>query len=373
MAEEGFLATKHPRTRLAAAAELVHYRQTGRFLKAASDLPPGVSDQLAAATGTASDCLEGWLSSSRTSRRHRSEILEFLGMRRLTRRDLADAFAFAADELCPRGMMPGALMDRLISWFYERKIECPSEDELVRVTGGARRRFEERVLDTAGGLLPETLKTVLDASLADADPVTGFTGLKADPGKANLENILTAAKRLEVSHHAGGPACGRQRCGEPVIPQARGQRDALADAAASGRAAPCIVCAVSRAPGRGDHRRVGRSADRNRSPDRQPGKAYRGRTDRERRWTRSRARSGSWCGSQRRRRPIRMARCGMSCSRWPAWTRCRRSSASTRRRARSSARCMPCCVPPMPGITGACCLRCCPPCRSIRTTRCTGR
>jgi hypothetical protein len=207
VAEESFLATKHPRTRLAAAAELVHYRQTGRFLKAASDLPPGVSDQLAAATGTDSDDLEDWLWSSRTSRRHRAEILEFLGMRRLTRRDLADAFAFAADELCPRGMTPGALMERLISWFFERKIECPSEDELVRVSGGARRRFEERVLDAAGGLLPETLKAVLDASLADADPVTGFTGLKTDPGKANLENILTAAKRLEFLRSLALPAC----------------------------------------------------------------------------------------------------------------------------------------------------------------------
>ncbi|MGH7120078.1 MAG: DUF4158 domain-containing protein, partial [Acetobacteraceae bacterium] len=91
---------KHPRTRLAAAAELVHHQQTGRFLQAASDLPPGVVDQLAAATGVDSDGLAGWLWSSRTSRRHRAEILEFLGMRRLTRRDLAEASAFAAEELC---------------------------------------------------------------------------------------------------------------------------------------------------------------------------------------------------------------------------------------------------------------------------------
>ena len=100
VAEEGFLTTKHPRTRLAAAVELVHYRQTGRFLKAASDLPPGVVDQLAAVTGADSDDLEGWLWSSRTSRRHRAEILEFLGIRRLSRRDMAD---------------------RLISWFFERR------------------------------------------------------------------------------------------------------------------------------------------------------------------------------------------------------------------------------------------------------------
>lgn len=84
IAEEGFLAAKHPRARLAAAVELVHYRQTGRFLKATDDLPPGVAGQLADATGTQAGDLDGWLWSSRTSRRHRAEILEFLGVRRLT-------------------------------------------------------------------------------------------------------------------------------------------------------------------------------------------------------------------------------------------------------------------------------------------------
>ena len=75
VAEEGFLATEHPRTRLAAAAEVVHYRQTGPFLKAAGDLPPGVVDQLAAATGADPNGLEGWLWSSRTSRQHRALTL----------------------------------------------------------------------------------------------------------------------------------------------------------------------------------------------------------------------------------------------------------------------------------------------------------
>jgi TnpA family transposase len=197
VAEEGFLMAKHPRARLAAAVELVHYRQTGRFLKAMDDLPPGVAGQLADATETQADDLDGWLWSGRTSRRHRAKILEFLGMRRLTRRDLADASTFATEELCPRGLTRGAMTDRLIAWFFERKIESPGEDELTRLTAGARRRFEEHVLDATGELLSEAQKISLDVSLSDDDPVTGFTGLKADPGKANLENILTAAKRLE--------------------------------------------------------------------------------------------------------------------------------------------------------------------------------
>jgi hypothetical protein len=55
-------------------------------------------------------------------------------------------------------------------------------------------------------LLSEVQKTRLDESLSDADSVTGFTGLKADPGKANLENILTAAKRLEFLRSLALPA-----------------------------------------------------------------------------------------------------------------------------------------------------------------------
>ena len=206
IAEEGFLAAKHPRARLAAAAELVHYRQTGRFIRAMDDLPPGVAEQLADSTATQANDLAGWLWSSRTSRRHRAEILDFLGVRRLTRRDLADASAFAAEELYPRGLGRGAMTDRLIAWFSERKIECPAEDELIRLTSSARRRFEEHVLDAAGGLLSGVQKTRLDESLSDANSVTGFTGLKADPGKANLENILTAAKRLEFLRSLALPA-----------------------------------------------------------------------------------------------------------------------------------------------------------------------
>jgi hypothetical protein len=74
------------------------------------------------------------------------------------------------------------------------------------------------VLNATGRFLSEAQTTRLDESLSDADPVTGFTGLKADPGKANLENILTAAKRLEFLRslalpagllHGGGDAVSR--------------------------------------------------------------------------------------------------------------------------------------------------------------------
>jgi hypothetical protein len=108
-------------------------------------------DQLAAVTGSDAGDLSGWLRSSRTSRRYRAEILEFLGIWRLTQRDLAAASAFAAEDLCPQGLTPSATAERLISWFFDRKVECPDEDDLARLAASARRRFEEHVLDAIGG------------------------------------------------------------------------------------------------------------------------------------------------------------------------------------------------------------------------------
>jgi hypothetical protein len=46
-AEEAFLAAKHSRTRLAVAAEMKSYCQTGRLAKGKGDFPPGVLEQLA--------------------------------------------------------------------------------------------------------------------------------------------------------------------------------------------------------------------------------------------------------------------------------------------------------------------------------------
>jgi hypothetical protein len=37
-------------------------------------------------------------------------------------------------QLCPRGLTRGAMTDGLIAWFFERKIECPGEDELTRLS-----------------------------------------------------------------------------------------------------------------------------------------------------------------------------------------------------------------------------------------------
>src|SRR5271166_1898491 len=129
------------------------YCQTGRFAKGKSDFPSGVLEQLAVATETEVADLDTYFWSGRTARRHRAEVREFLGVRRLTQRDLAEASAFAVADLCPHGLPRGVMAERVISWFFERKVACPEDSELDRLIAVARRRFEEQMLDATARLL----------------------------------------------------------------------------------------------------------------------------------------------------------------------------------------------------------------------------
>jgi hypothetical protein len=195
-AELALLETKPLQTRLGFTAQLMMYRQTGRFVERIDAFPSGIIDQLAALTETAPADLDEYPWSGRTGRRHRVDILRFLGIRRSTREDLEHASAFVIAELCPQGLSPAAMADILAGWFLERRVACLESAELGGLVTAARRRFEERVLDSVVSILSPTQKKMLDASLTDEDVVTGFTGLRADPGDANLDNILLAAQRL---------------------------------------------------------------------------------------------------------------------------------------------------------------------------------
>ena len=224
------------------------------------------------------------------------------------------------------------------------------------------------------GSLSEAQKARLDEFLLDADPATGFTGLKADPGKANLENILTAAKRLEFLRSLALPAGLLDGGGDAVSRSFRrrvanetpwemrrhpaDRRHALYALFLAHREreitdglTDLLIETVHQIASQAKHTVVKRIAE---EIEKVEGKER----------ILVRIAEAAW--------PIQRARCAMSCSRWPAWTRCRRSSANTRRRAPSSARCMPRYAPPTPGITGGCCPRCCRPCSSTRTTRCIG-
>ena len=179
-------------------------------------IPPAAIEYLAEQIGVKTADLEMCDLTGRSNRRHRAEILKFLGIRRLTQRDLDRASLWVATELCPRGLSAGIITDRVVAWFADLRIACPEKAELERLIATAQRRFEDRVLESVAASLSPRQKEVLDASLADDDVVTGFTGLKADPGQPNLHNILLAAQRLTFVRSLAMPSTMFADFADPV-------------------------------------------------------------------------------------------------------------------------------------------------------------
>ena len=190
-------------------AFLLRYRRLhGVFPKSMADAPTGVPGYLAEQVGgSAADLAQSDLS-ARSYRRHREDILQFLGIRRLSKSDIENASIWVMRELCPLGLSSSAMAEQTAAWFAEQQVVRPDDSALAWLVERAQRRFEQAILDRISKALTPGQRDAIDRSLVDEDQVTGFTGLKADPGQPNLENILVAAQRLTFIRSIGPAASG---------------------------------------------------------------------------------------------------------------------------------------------------------------------
>nr|EKU2876419.1 DUF4158 domain-containing protein [Enterobacter cloacae] len=99
--------------------------------------------------------------SGRTGARHRKEILNFLGIRRVS---ATDKHAFS-DWLYPHGSDPADATEAAFGWFQQRQVECPADKELERSS------FQQFELHLADSLSTDS-KMLMEASLSnDAEGV----------------------------------------------------------------------------------------------------------------------------------------------------------------------------------------------------------
>lgn len=116
------LNAKPAANRLGFAAQLAIYRSVGRFGRVASELPDAAIAYLAEQIGSVAADLTGYDWLGRSGRRHRAEILAYLGFRRACLPDMRDATAWTESELCPLGLSVPEMTERLLGWFVDRRI-----------------------------------------------------------------------------------------------------------------------------------------------------------------------------------------------------------------------------------------------------------
>ncbi|MDD4457581.1 MAG: DUF4158 domain-containing protein, partial [Syntrophotalea acetylenica] len=81
--EMKLLKTKPPRNHLGFAAQLKFYRFSGRFLQNSSEISDTPLQYLAEQLNVTASDIEAYDFANRSGKRHRSEILTFLGVQRV--------------------------------------------------------------------------------------------------------------------------------------------------------------------------------------------------------------------------------------------------------------------------------------------------
>lgn len=196
-ADIDFINSKPAATRLGLAAQLKFFSARGFFAEnGVASIPHDAIEYIAQQLGLRADELSGYDFGGRTARRHCAEILQHLGFRRMQRADREALSFWIVDDLCPSGQSVGTMLEAVFLWCRDRNIYGPSAKELERLVRSQRQRYLDGWLHEVSAALHIETIALMVGSLTDADAPTGFNAMKADAGRATLDNILEVTGRL---------------------------------------------------------------------------------------------------------------------------------------------------------------------------------
>ena len=88
------------------------------------------------------------------------------------------------------------MLEAVFLWCWDRNIYGPPVKELEQLVRSQRQRYLDGWLHGVSASLPPETVAAMESSLADAEGPTGFNAMKADAGRATLDNILEVTQRL---------------------------------------------------------------------------------------------------------------------------------------------------------------------------------
>lgn len=198
--ELNLLKTKPARNHLGFVIQLKHYQLTGRFLNNRSGISDPPLQYLADQLDVEISDIQSYDFTGRTGKRHRAEILGFLGIQRVTADDKHVFTDWLTEEVYPRGINVEEAIEQAFEWFSKNKIESPASAELNRLTRAAFNRYEKKLFLTINDTFHSFSKEKMSLCLELTDRAADFNNLRADPGRIGLESVLIEIEKLHFIH-----------------------------------------------------------------------------------------------------------------------------------------------------------------------------
>jgi hypothetical protein len=204
-----WVGNKHGPTRLGCAVLLKCCQCEGRFPRDPHEVPPGVVEYVAPQVGISP---EAWATDDwhgRSLAYHRAQIRQHVGCREATVADGQALITWLCEHVLVTPRRPEHLKEVVDQRCRELHIEPPTLERIDRLIGSAVHLFDTRLGDQVLQWLSATIQPHLDALLAPAETPEASPGsppepdqallheLRADPGRATLENLFREIAKLE--------------------------------------------------------------------------------------------------------------------------------------------------------------------------------
>lgn len=194
------LKTKPYNSHLAFCMQLKYYQYYGIFPKSKkefADIPlQYISEQLGC-ENRKDKILSYYDWEDRTARRHRQEILDFLGIRKLVENDRREIQDWLCKTIFPNGNTIKDSLEYVLEWLHLNKILRPAVFQIEKIIGTSYSHFENSIFESISNELPDETKDIIDYCLEDKTESMNFASLKSDPGRVSLDSVLKEIEKLE--------------------------------------------------------------------------------------------------------------------------------------------------------------------------------
>ena len=209
--EHKLLGNKSGPTRLGFAVLLKYFQYEGRFPQHPREVPSGIVIHIAQQLDMEPETWSHYDWQGRAIKYHRAQIRQELGFREATVADGGALSTWLGKQVFTSTHRPEHLKEALYQRCRDIRIEPPTPDRVERLIRSALRQFETQLGERVLYRLSPSTRKKLDALLAvdesteddtqtSEPPESGHAvlhELRADPGRASLDNLLREMTRLE--------------------------------------------------------------------------------------------------------------------------------------------------------------------------------
>ena len=162
------------------------------------ELPEEVRAFVAAQLGLLWDSSESYSWGGSTLDYHLAQIRQHSGWRFPTAQDKEELENWLRNQGAKEAHAADALFDCACERLRSLRVELPAEGELERVVNAALNGFFQDIHRRISDALAPDVRAGIDALLVvpESASVSGFEGLKADPGKAGVDNLQAEIEKL---------------------------------------------------------------------------------------------------------------------------------------------------------------------------------